>query len=80
MSASATVPSLHLTRGRLLARNTLWNLLGSGAPALVALLAQEIVSTANARMPWVTPNGSRFQGLTHRVWTRLRNRNTAEDA
>ena len=31
--------ALELTRGRLLARNTLWNLLGSGAPALVALLA-----------------------------------------
>jgi O-antigen/teichoic acid export membrane protein len=39
MSAPATVPSLELTRGRLLARNTLWNLLGSGAPALVALFA-----------------------------------------
>jgi O-antigen/teichoic acid export membrane protein len=38
MSAAA-VPSTELTRGRLLARNTLWNLLGSGAPALVALLA-----------------------------------------
>jgi O-antigen/teichoic acid export membrane protein len=43
MNASATVPSLHLTRGRLLARNTLWNLLGSGAPALVALLALPIL-------------------------------------
>ena len=39
MSAPPTVPSSDLTRGRLLARNTLWNLLGSGAPALVALLA-----------------------------------------
>ncbi|MFZ0523459.1 MAG: flippase [Candidatus Acidiferrales bacterium] len=27
----------HLTSGRLLARNTIWNLLGSGAPMLVAL-------------------------------------------
>jgi O-antigen/teichoic acid export membrane protein len=43
MSASATLPSSHLTRGRLLARNTLWNLLGSGAPALVALLALPIL-------------------------------------
>jgi O-antigen/teichoic acid export membrane protein len=31
--------SFELTRGRLLARNTLWNLLGTGAPALVALFA-----------------------------------------
>lgn len=43
MSATAAVPSLQLTRGRLLARNTLWNLLGSGAPALVALVAIPIL-------------------------------------
>jgi O-antigen/teichoic acid export membrane protein len=36
-------PPFHLTGGRLLARNTLWNLLGSGAPALVALLAIPIL-------------------------------------
>lgn len=39
MSATATNQPLDLVRGRLLARNTLWNLLGSGAPAVVALLA-----------------------------------------
>jgi O-antigen/teichoic acid export membrane protein len=39
MSAASPCVSSPLTRGRLLARNTLWNLLGSGAPAVVALLA-----------------------------------------
>ncbi len=39
MSAVAPAASSELTRGRLLARNTLWNLLGSGAPAVIALLA-----------------------------------------
>lgn len=33
----------HLTSGRLLARNTLWNLLGSGAPTLVAVFCIPIL-------------------------------------
>src|SRR2546430_6915463 len=33
----------HLTRGRLLARNTVWNLLGSGAPMLVAVFCIPII-------------------------------------
>src|SRR6266571_7806317 len=33
----------HLTRGRLLARNTVWNLLGSGAPLLVAVFSIPIL-------------------------------------
>src|SRR5438132_3615005 len=32
-----------LTRGRLLARNVLWNLLGTGAPSIVALIAIPIL-------------------------------------
>jgi hypothetical protein len=28
----------HLTSGRLLARNTVWNLVGSGAPMIVAVV------------------------------------------
>jgi O-antigen/teichoic acid export membrane protein len=43
MSAVAPTASSELTRGRLLARNTLWNLLGSGAPAVIALLAIPIL-------------------------------------
>src|SRR5579864_627462 len=33
----------HLTSGRLLARNTVWNLLGSGAPMLVAVFCIPIL-------------------------------------
>src|ERR1700731_4320142 len=33
----------HLTSGRLLARNTVWNLLGSGAPMLVAVVCIPIL-------------------------------------
>jgi O-antigen/teichoic acid export membrane protein len=36
---SATGPSLHLTSGRLLARNTIWNLLGQLLPMAVGVLA-----------------------------------------
>jgi capsule polysaccharide export protein KpsE/RkpR len=35
------------------------------------VLAQEVLQSVNARMPWATPNGSRFQAMTHRIWTRL---------
>lgn len=43
MSTIAPTSSSELTRGRLLAKNTIWNLLGSGAPALLALLAIPIL-------------------------------------
>src|SRR5690242_2317057 len=33
----------HLTRGRLLARNTVWNLVGNGAPMLVAVFCIPIL-------------------------------------
>ena len=35
--------NLHLTSGRLLARNTLWNLAGNGAPLLVAVFSIPIL-------------------------------------
>jgi O-antigen/teichoic acid export membrane protein len=37
MAETITSANLHLTSGRLLARNTLWNLIGSGAPMIVAV-------------------------------------------
>src|SRR5215469_5872855 len=37
MSETAKTHNGHLTSGRLLARNTLWNLLGSGAPMAIAV-------------------------------------------
>lgn len=45
------------------------------------ILAQEVFQTVNTRMPWASPNGSRFQALTHRVWLRLTGENgEAKDA
>jgi capsule polysaccharide export protein KpsE/RkpR len=35
---------------------------------------REVFHTVNALMPWATPNGSRFQAMTHRVWTRFERR------
>lgn len=37
-------------------------------------LTREVFHTVNACMPWATPNGSRFQAMTHRVWTRFERR------
>ena len=39
------------------------------------LLAQEVFQTLNAKMPWATPNGSRIQTWTNRVWVRFVSRN-----
>jgi capsule polysaccharide export protein KpsE/RkpR len=39
------------------------------------MLAHEVFQTVNAVMPWAPANGSRVQGLTHRMWTRLAERN-----
>ena len=35
------------------------------------LFAQEVLSELNKNMPWVTPNGSRWQAASHRIWVRL---------
>jgi hypothetical protein len=35
------------------------------------VLAQEVFQTMNASMPWATPNGSRVQAMSHKVWVRL---------
>lgn len=36
--------------------------------------AQEVFRGVNSVMPWATPNGSRWQAATHRVWIRLAQR------
>lgn len=36
------------------------------------LFAQQVFESVNAVMPWATPNGSRVQAWTNRVWVRLR--------
>jgi O-antigen/teichoic acid export membrane protein len=43
MSETAKTHNGHLTSGRLLAKNTLWNLLGSGSPMLVAVFCIPIL-------------------------------------
>lgn len=35
------------------------------------VLAQEVFQTLNAKMPWASPNGSRIQTWTNRVWVRF---------
>lgn len=43
------------------------------------IFAQEVFGTVNAHMPWGTPNGSRLQALSHRIWVRVtRHGNSAE--
>lgn len=42
------------------------------------ILAQEVLQTVHARMPWAEPNGSRVQAATHKVWIRLVRRGEAE--
>src|SRR5271154_4799860 len=39
MAENTTNGNLHLTSGRLLARNTVWNLIGNGAPLIVAVFS-----------------------------------------
>jgi O-antigen/teichoic acid export membrane protein len=43
MGENASSTHLHLTSGRLLARNTVWNLIGNAAPMLVALFSIPIL-------------------------------------
>ena len=43
MAETSTNANLHLTSGHLLARNTIWNLIGNGAPMIVALFSIPIL-------------------------------------
>ncbi len=42
------------------------------------VFAKEVFQTMNARMPWASPNGSRLQAMTHRVWMRLARRDDSK--
>ncbi|MGA8310936.1 MAG: Wzz/FepE/Etk N-terminal domain-containing protein [Terriglobales bacterium] len=45
------------------------------------ILAREIFTSVNSKMPWATPNGSGVQAMTHSVWTRMvRRRDSRRDA
>jgi uncharacterized protein involved in exopolysaccharide biosynthesis len=46
-----------------------WDRIDSNHPGKA--LAREIVQTLDSSMPWATPNGSRFQAMTNRVWVRF---------
>ena len=44
-------------------------------------LADDVLRTISAKMPWSPPNGSRTQAMTHRMWKRLaRTQQSAEAA
>lgn len=46
-----------------------WNEISVTNPQKI--LAQEIFSTVNRKMPWASPNGSHWQAMTHRAWVRF---------
>ena len=35
------------------------------------IFAREVFHSVNGMMPWATPNGSRIQAMTHKVWVRV---------
>ncbi len=44
------------------------------------VFALEVFQSVNAQMPWAAPNGSRFQKMSHKVWSRLsRQRRSVEE-
>jgi capsule polysaccharide export protein KpsE/RkpR len=43
------------------------------------VLASEVFHSVHSMMPWATPNGSRFQAMTNRVWTKLVKRGNNTD-
>ena len=46
-----------------------WRQLSSERPSKV--FVSEVLNTVEAKMPWSSPNGSRFQAFTHGIWIRL---------
>ena len=51
---------------------TRWEEIDTEAPQRI--LAQEISQSVASKMPWATPNGSRFHAASHKVWLRLTRR------
>lgn len=43
------------------------------------VLASEVFHSMHSMMPWATPNGSHFQAMTNRVWTKLVKRGNTTD-
>ena len=50
-----------------------WDQINANDPGKKLMI--KVMSTANSRMPWAEPNGSRFQAATHKVWMRYASRN-----
>jgi capsule polysaccharide export protein KpsE/RkpR len=46
-----------------------WGKLEANDPGKV--FVGEVVQAVNARMPWTTPNGSRFHQAAHRIWVKV---------
>jgi capsule polysaccharide export protein KpsE/RkpR len=46
-----------------------WEQIGSNDCSKV--FTQEVLQTVNAYMPWTTPNGSRLQAFSNRIWVRV---------
>lgn len=42
------------------------------------VLATEVFQKVNAKLPWSTPNGSRFHAMTHKAWTRFARKRSGE--
>jgi uncharacterized protein involved in exopolysaccharide biosynthesis len=49
-----------------------WERTDPSSPGKV--LACEVFESVSAKMPWSTPNGSRFQAMTHEAWIRIARR------
>jgi uncharacterized protein involved in exopolysaccharide biosynthesis len=54
-----------------------WERTDPGNPGKI--LAREVFESVNAKMPWSTPNGSRFQAMTHQAWVRIAHRSKPEN-
>lgn len=52
---------------------TSWQEVAADDPGKV--FATEVFQAVHAQMPWVPPNGSQVQAMSHRVWLRLMRRN-----
>jgi capsule polysaccharide export protein KpsE/RkpR len=55
-----------------------WEQIGSNDPGKV--FTQEVLQAVNAYMPWTTPNGSRLQAFSNRIWVRVVRRGNAAES
>ena len=56
---------------------TMWSRVESSDPR--KMLARDVFQKFTATMPWSPPNGSRWQSVTHRAWTKMVRRQAASD-